>query len=93
MKKCIFSSGLNIIATGQLLAGLTSSKSTQRSQTSLAMAAHYSPIAQIPDLESHHGDPDHPKNLINFSLYHCRAILKSLSQSDCNFFEEWLDFR
>ena len=27
------------------------------------------PIAQIPDLESQHGDPDHPKNLINCSLY------------------------
>ena len=39
-------------------------KSTQRAHTSLARAAHYPHIAQIPNLESQHGDPDHPKNLI-----------------------------
>ena len=44
-------------------------------QTSLAKAAHYPHIAQIPDLESQHSDPDHPKNVINCSLYR-RAILK-----------------
>ena len=25
---------------------------------------------------SQHGDPDHPQNLIDRSLYHCRAIMK-----------------
>ena len=36
--------------------------SIQRVQNSLAKAAHYQPhVAQIPDLESQHGDLDHPK--------------------------------
>ena len=33
-------------------------------------------IAQIHVLESQHGDPNHPQNVINCPLYHCRAILK-----------------
>ena len=41
---------------------------------------HYIHITQIPNLESQHGEPDHPKNLINCSLYHCRAILKISSE-------------
>ena len=49
-------------------------KSTQTAQF-LAKAAHYPYIAQLPDLDSQSGDPDHPKN-VNCSLYHCRAILK-----------------
>ena len=36
-------------------------KSTQRAQTS-AKAPCYSHITQIPNLESQHGDPDHPTN-------------------------------
>ena len=32
--------------------------------TFLAEAAHYLDIAQMLDLESQHGDPDHPKYLI-----------------------------
>ena len=44
-------------------------KSTQRAQTSLGKAAHYANIAQISNLESQHGDPDHPINLINCSLH------------------------
>ena len=28
------------------------------------------------DLESQHGDPDHPQNLLNCPLYHCTAILR-----------------
>ena len=48
-------------------------KSTQRKS---AKAAHYPHIAQIPDLESWHGDPYRHKNLINCSSYHWRAILK-----------------
>ena len=35
----------------------------------------------IPDLKSQHGDPN---NLINCSLYHCRAILKISSKSAHN---------
>ena len=27
------------------------------------MAAHYSRIVQIPDLEGQHGDPDHPPKI------------------------------
>ena len=44
---------------------------TQKVQTS-AKAAHYPHIAWNPDLENQHGDPDHPNNLIKFSLYHYR---------------------
>ena len=43
--------------------------SIQRAQTS-AKAAHYHYIAQISNLKSQHGDPDHPSNSINCSLYH-----------------------
>ena len=45
-------------------------KSTQKVQTS------YHLIAWGPNLESQHGDLDHPQNLINCSLYHCKAVLK-----------------
>ena len=38
-----------------------------------AKEAHYPHIAQTPDVESQHGDPDHPINLIKFSLYHWRS--------------------
>ena len=50
--------------------------STQREQTSLTKAAQYSHIARVSDLESQHGDQDHPSNLIKSFLYHCIAILK-----------------
>ena len=43
-------------------------KSTQRMQTSLAMTTHYPNVARIPYLESQHGGPDHPQNLINLFL-------------------------
>ena len=58
-------------------------KSPQRAQTS-AKLRHKSHIARIPDSESQHGDPDHPKNLINCSLYHYRAIMKTASNSAHN---------
>ena len=48
----------------------------QRVQTFFTTASHYHHIARIPDLESQHDAPDHPQNLINCSLYYCRAILK-----------------
>ena len=48
-------------------------KNTQRAQIS-NKAAYYQHIAQIRDLESQHGDPDHPQNLIN-----CRPTLKKSS--------------
>ena len=51
-------------------------KSTQTAHTSLAKAADYPLIAQVPDLGSQHGDPNHPKNLLNCSWYHCTVILK-----------------
>ena len=60
-----------------------SNKNTQRAQIT-DTAAHYPHIARIHDLDSQHCDPDHPKNLINCSLYHCRAILKILSKSSHN---------
>ena len=44
----------------------------------------YPYIARIPDLESKHGNPDHPKFLINCFLYYCRAILKISSKSTHN---------
>ena len=44
-------------------------------------AVNYPHTAWIHDLASQHGDPDHPKNLINCSLYDCRAILKISSKS------------
>ena len=47
-----------------------------RKQEHLESVAHYTITALIRDLESQHGDPDHLKNLINCSLYHCRATLK-----------------
>ena len=53
-------------------------------QTFLAKAAYYLHNAWIPDLESQHGDPGHPQNLINCSLYHCRAFLKISSKSAHN---------
>ena len=34
--------------------------SSQRAQASLAKTVHCPHIAQVPDLESPHGDPDHP---------------------------------
>ena len=43
--------------------------------------AYYPHIALIQDLENQHGDPVHPQNLINCSLYHCRAIMKFSSKS------------
>ena len=46
-----------------------SNASTQRAQTSLAKTAHYQYCAWIPDLESQHGDPDHPPKLIRCSPY------------------------
>ena len=55
-------------------------KSTQRALTTSAKAAHYSYIAWTPDLESQHGDPDHPENLISYSLYHCSVTLKCSSK-------------
>ena len=51
-----------------------SHKSTQRT-ADFRKEAHYLHIAQVSDLESQHGDPDHPKNLTNCSLYHHRANL------------------
>ena len=57
-------------------------ESTQTAQTS-AKEAYYL-IARTPDLESQHGNPDHPKNFINCSQYHCRAILKISSKSAHN---------
>ena len=48
-----------------LLLCIIKTKLTQRAQTSLVKAAHYLHIARIPDLESQHGDQDHPKYLIN----------------------------
>ena len=50
-------------------------------QTSLAKAAH---IARISDLDHQHGDPSHLKNVINYSVYHCRTILKFSSKSAYN---------
>ena len=44
----------------------TENKSTKGAQASLAKAAHYPHIAQIPDLESQHGNLDEPKNVIVF---------------------------
>ena len=61
----------------------TEDKSTQRGQIS-NKAAHYCHIVRILDLENQHGDLDHLKNLINCSLYHCRAILEILSTSAHN---------
>ena len=61
-------------------------------ETSLAKAVHYPHIAWIPDLESRHSDPDHSKNLINCSLYHCRAILKISSNAIYNLLSNWPDF-
>ena len=54
--------------------------STQRAKTS-AKVAHYPHIAIIRELESQYEDPDHPKKLIIYSLYHRRAILKISSKS------------
>ena len=59
-------------------------KSTQRAQTSLAEAGHYPHIVWIPDLNSQHGDPDHPQSLLNCFIYHCSAILKISSKSAHN---------
>ena len=42
------------------------------------------------DLEIQHGDPDHPKKLINCFLYHCRAIVKMSSKSTHNFAVVWV---
>ena len=49
-------------------------------QISLA-TADYPRMALLPNLESQHGDLDHPKKLINCSLYHCRAKLKISSNT------------
>ena len=38
-------------------------------------------ITQIPRLKSQYGDSDHLQNLINCSLYHCKAILNISSKS------------
>ena len=54
-------------------------------QSSLAKTAHYPHIAWIFELESRNGDPDHLK-IINYSLCHCRAILKISSKSAHNLF-------
>ena len=62
---------------------ISNNKSTQRAQI-FVKAAHYPDIAWINDLESQHGDPDHPKNLIKYSLYHCRRVLKILRKSTHN---------
>ena len=42
----------------------------------LAQGSSLPHIARTPDLGSQHGDLDHPQNVINCSLYHCREILK-----------------
>ena len=47
-------------------------------------AAHYPVFARICDLDNQHGDPDHPQNSINCSLYHCRAILEIAEKSTYN---------
>ena len=59
-------------------------KNTQRAQTSFAKSAHYPHTAQIRDLESKHGDPDRPINLIKCFLCHCRAVLLVSSKSNHN---------
>ena len=46
-------------------------------QTYLAEADYHLHIAQILNLDIQHGDPDHPKRLISFSLYHCKISSKS----------------
>ena len=46
-------------------------KNNKRAETSLAKAAHFPNIARILNLESQHCHPNHPKDLINCSLYHC----------------------
>ena len=52
-------------------------KNTQKVQNLLGQGSSFPHIAQIPDLESQHGDPDHSKNLIIYCfLHHCRVILK-----------------
>ena len=56
-------------------------KSTWRAQTSLAKAAHYPHIGQIPDLESQHGSPDHDRNLITCSFYHLGPFRRISLQS------------
>ena len=50
----------------------------------MAKAAHYPHVERICDLESQHSDPDHPNNLINYSLCHGRAIVKMSSKSAHN---------
>ena len=56
-------------------------KSTQRAHSSVAEATHYSHIAQIPDLENQHDDPDHPRNVIKCSCYHSTVFLRISSKS------------
>ena len=43
----------------------------------LVKADDYPHIGRIPDLETLHGHADHPKNLVNYSEYYCRSLLKN----------------
>ena len=54
----------------------------RRSTSTKYKAAYYPHIARIPDLESQHGDPDHPPKFNQlFLISYGRAILKLSSKS------------
>ena len=64
----------------ELVSKETSTIRPLRERRSPIKAAHFPQMAQNSNLECQDSNPDYPPNLINCSLYHCRAYPENVSK-------------